>query len=90
MSEKKLRIMRTRGSFWMVLYAKNRFVLVPKPLNCLIVEVDPIDLNFAGKGIRIDGETVILRRDFDPATFQILNWLVRPPVSELEFEGFCT
>ena len=63
---------------------------MPETFNSFIVEVNPVDLDFGGKSIWVDREAVILRCDFDSATFQILNRLVCAPMAELEFEGFRT
>ena len=81
--------MRTRRGFRVVLHAKYGLGTVSQPFNRLIIQVNPVDLNFARKGIWINREAMILRRDFDPATFQFLNRLVGAPMSELELKSFC-
>ena len=73
----------------MVLHAKYGLGSVAQPFNRLIVQVNPVNLNFSRKGIWINREAMILRRDFDPVTFQYFNRLVRAPMSELELESFC-
>ena len=78
--------MRTRRGFRVVLHAKYGLGSVSQPFNRLIIQVNPVDLNFARKGIWIYRESMILRRDFNPATFQFLNRLVGAPMSELELE----
>jgi len=42
----------------------------------------------AASDFRVHRKTVILRRNFDPAGFQILHRLVRAAMAEFQFEGF--
>ena len=73
----------------MVLHTKYGLGTVSQPFNRLIVQVNPVNFNYARNGIWINREAMILRRDFDPVTIQYFNRLVRAPMSELELESFC-
>jgi hypothetical protein len=44
-------------------------------------------LDRGGHRGKIDAEAVILRRDFDPSSRQILDWLVGASVTELQLVG---
>lgn len=61
---------------------------MPHSFNGLVVEVDSIDCDVARQGFRVDGESVVLRRDFDFAGFKVFDGLVPAAMSELELKGF--
>ena len=80
--------MRTGRGFGMILHAKNRLRLVPHALDGLVVQIDAVHGDFRRQAFRVHGKTVVLRRDFHPAGFQILDRLVRAAMAEFQFEGF--
>ena len=76
------------GGFGMVLNAENRFFLVAKTFDGLVVEVYSIDNNVGGQRFGVNSETVVLGGDFDFAGFQIFDRLVAAAMTKFEFERF--
>src|ERR1051325_17586 len=74
----------------MILHAKYGQVFVSHSLDRLIVQIDVRDFNVGRKRVRIDRETMVLRRDGDFAAAQIFDRLVRPAMAEFQFEGRST
>src|SRR5438093_6094769 len=70
----------------MVLNAKHRTRLMPQALDRAVVQVLVCDLDVGRKRLRIDGEAVILRRDFDLSGRQLLDRMICPAMTELELE----
>lgn len=81
-------IVRTGGSFRVVLDAEDRERFVSETRNGIIVEVDVGDFQIIGKGIRIDGEAVVLGGDGDGFGLEVLDRVVCAAVTEFEFESF--
>src|SRR5688572_12699606 len=71
----------------MVLDAEDGVVAVAHPFDGAIVEVDVGDLDFRRKGVRIDGESVVLGSDGNTAGAKVLDRLVASAVAELELES---
>src|SRR5258707_9235388 len=86
--EQRSRVVRSWGSFGMVLHAKDRFGSVVHPFQRLIVEVDAVHHYFFWQRLRIDRESVVLRGDLDPARFEILHGLITATMTEFELERF--
>ena len=55
----------------MVLHAEGGQAAMPQALDRLVVEVQVRDFQFVGQRIGLNGETVILRSDFHPATLMV-------------------
>src|SRR5438477_5526649 len=70
----------------MILHAEDWQLLVPHSFDRIVVQIDVTHFDVCRKRLRIDGETVILRGDGDPAALQIFYRLVRATMSELQFE----
>ena len=68
LGEQRGGIMRPRRGFRMILHAENGLALVMESFNGLIVQIDAVHHNVIRQGLRIDGEAVVLRGDFDLAT----------------------
>lgn len=81
-------IVRTGGSFRVVLDAKDRERFVSETRNGIVVEVDVGDFQIIGEGIRIDGEAVVLGGDGDGFGLEVLDRVVCAAVTEFEFESF--
>ncbi len=72
----------------MILHAKDRPGLVAQALDGLVVQIDAVHRDARSQRFRVHRKAVILRRDFDPAGFQILHRLVRAAMAEFQFESF--
>ncbi len=84
--EQRSRIMRSGRGLGMILNAIDRLGLVAHSLDSLVVEIDAIDQNVAGKRGGVDGKAMILRSNFHPARFQVLDRLIGATMAELEFK----
>ena len=78
--------MGTSGRLGVVLHAEDGKALVPQSLEGLVVQIDVSGLDVGGERIRVDGEPVILGRDFDSAGRLVADGVVGSPVAELELE----
>src|SRR5437667_10372423 len=85
--EQRRGIVRSGRGFRMILDTENRPGLVAHSLDGLIVEIEAIHRHIGGKRAGINGEAVILSRDFHLAGLQILDRLVRAAMAEFQFEG---
>ena len=81
--EQDRRVVRARRSFGMILDAEDRFNFVTHAFDGVVVEVDAIDFDVAGKRIGVHREAVILGSDFDFAGLQIFDWLIGAAMAEL-------
>src|SRR6266436_2124880 len=88
--EQRSGIVRAGRGFRMILHAENRLGLVSHSFNGLIVEIEAVHRHIGGKGVGINGEAMILSRDFDLAGLQVFDGLVRAPLAEFQFEGLAT
>ena len=70
----------------MVLHSEHRQPAVAEPFDRVIVQIDMGHLNFGAEGIRVNGKSVILRGDFNPACGKILHGLISASVTKFEFE----
>src|ERR1051325_6691906 len=82
--------MRPRRSFWVILHTKDRFALVAKALDCLIIEVDTVYGHIGRQGFGIDSKSVILGSDLDPPGAEIFDRLIGPTMTKLQLESFST
>ena len=59
--KKVVAVMRTGGSFWMILNAEEREMLMLKTFYCVVVEIDvsQLDIRLVHR-LPIDGEAVVL------------------------------
>src|SRR6266852_4361349 len=74
----------------MILHTIDRLGPMPQPFNGLVVEIDAVYAHLARQGVRIDGESVVLRGDFHAAGLEIFHRLVAAPVAELQLERLAT
>src|SRR5678815_641815 len=80
-------VVRTGRSFRVILDTVSRQGFVFHAFNRLIIEIDMRNSNLLGQSARIDGESVILSRDFDFIQVGVENGLVPSVMTELQFEG---
>src|SRR3954453_19338953 len=80
--------MRPGRGLGMILHTENSFLFVPNSLDSLVVQVDPVHADLRRQRCGIDGETVILRGDFDAAGLEVLHRLIAAPMAELQLERF--
>src|SRR6266581_8112577 len=78
--------MRSGRSFGMILYAEDWQLLVTHSFDCAVVQVGVGHFNFGGKRLRIDSESVILRRDRHFACAQVFYRLIRAAMAKFQFE----
>src|SRR5438105_15441201 len=71
----------------MILHTIDRFGLMAHSFDCLIVQIDSVDLQFGGQGIGVNSKPVVLRSDFNATGLQILNRLIAAAMAEFELEG---
>ena len=69
----------------MILHAEHRALCVPQSFNSSVVQVQVSDLNVLGKRRGLHREPVILTRDLDLASADLLDRMVPAPMSKLEF-----
>src|SRR5262245_66441806 len=81
-------IMRARRCLGMILHTKDRLRLVMHAVDGLVVQIHAIDGNVAGKRLRVDGESVVLRCDFNLARVEVLHRLIAAAMAELQLESF--
>src|SRR6266568_3625316 len=82
------RIVRAGRRLRVILDAEERQRLVPQALERLVVQVHVGERDCARlERIRIDRETVVLRRDFDLLRFQIQHRMVPAVMAELQLVG---
>jgi hypothetical protein len=86
--KQRRRIVRPGRRFGMILHAKNRLGLVAQALDGLIVQIDAVYRDAGRQRFRVHGKTMILRRDFDFAGFQVLHRLVCAAMTEFQFKSF--
>src|ERR1022692_824622 len=82
------RVMRAWRSFRMILHREKWHPYAAQSLDGVVVEIYVRQLGAAAHRISIDGESVILRSDFDSAGPQILDWMIRTMMAEVQFVGF--
>ena len=87
-NEERLRIVRTRRCFRMVLHRKDRLVFETQALDRLVIQINlshdgTVFFQFLARG----GEAVILRRDGNFARLQVFHGLIAATVAKFEFEG---
>ena len=80
--------MRSRRRFGMILHAENRLGFVAQTFDRLVVEIDAIDGDRRRQTFAVHRKTVILRRDFHFAGFQIFHRLIAAAMTEFQFESF--
>src|SRR5258708_29417896 len=77
-------IVRSWRCFGVILHAEQRQISVPQAFQCLVVQVDVCQLDFAlGQRIGIHREIVIVRGNLDLAGLQLLYWMIPAMVSKL-------
>jgi len=73
---------RARGGFRVILDGEDRQRPVTQAGDGLVVEIDMGDLDIGRQRVGIDGETVVVRGNFDPASGQVFYGLVAAAVAE--------
>src|SRR5258708_2919506 len=84
-----MRIMRPRRGFWVILHAEQRKVPMAQAFQSRVVQVDVRQLNFTCRQrIRIYGEVVVVCRDLNLSSRQLLHRMIPAVVPKLQLEGF--
>src|SRR5437763_17020456 len=78
--------MRARRALGMVLHRKYRLARMAEPLDGSVVEIQVRHLDVGRQRVRIDGEPMILRGDFDLARVELLHRMIRATMAELQLE----
>ena len=71
----------------MILHAEDGLRLVTQTFDGLVVQVHVRDFQIRRQGLRVNRETVVLRRNFDFAGLEFLDRVVGAAVAELELIG---
>src|SRR5579864_587914 len=79
-------VVRPRRCLRMILHREHGPLLVAKPLDGSVVQIDVSDFDVVRKRCRVHGKAMILRRDFDLASLQLLHRVVGAAVAELQLE----
>src|SRR5579862_9881481 len=80
-----MRVMRTRGSLRMILYAEQRQIPMPQAFQRRVIQIHVRELDFTlRQRIRVDREIVIVRRDLNLSRLQLLNRMIPAVVPELQ------
>src|SRR5579872_1138812 len=83
--------MRPGRGFRMVLHTENRMAAMAEAFERLVVQVDVRKIDFAGvKRIRIDGETVVMRSDFNLTGDFVQHRVIGAAMAELKLIGFAS
>src|SRR5207248_11804338 len=80
--EQVIGVVRTWRRFRMILHAEHRPFTVTQSFDSSVVQIQMRHLDIVGQRFRIDREAVILRRDFDLSSLQLLHRMVRASVTE--------
>ncbi len=86
--EEVVAVVGAGGGFGVVLDAEGGEVAVADAFDGLVVEAAVGDFEMAGERVFVDGKTVVLRRDFDRAGFELLDRLIGAAMAKFHFEGF--
>src|SRR5947207_10041716 len=79
-------VVRPGRGLGVILHTEDRQLFVAHSFDGAVVEIDVGYFDFGRKRLRIDGESVVLRSDGDPAAAQIFDRLVRAAMAEFQFE----
>ena len=84
-----MRIVRARRGLGMILHAEDRLAAVTKSLQRLIVQIHVGNFDVAlVERIRVDGETVVVRRNFDTLREPVDDRVIGAAMPELQLVGF--
>src|SRR5579862_7332872 len=84
-----MRIMRPRRGLRMILHAEQREIPMAQAFECLVVQVDMGQLNFAvGQRIWINGKIMVVRGDLDLPGLQLLYRMIAAMMSKFQLECF--
>src|SRR5258708_23965774 len=86
-----MRVMRPGSGFRVILNAEQRQVPVPQSFQSRVIQIYVREFDFTvWQRVWIDGKIMVVRRDFNLAGGQLLDWMVSTMMSKLQLEGLAT
>jgi hypothetical protein len=85
--EQIMRVVRAWGGLRVILHAEEGQIAVAQTFERFVVQVSMCELDFTlGQRIWIDGEVMVMSRDFDLSGLQIFHRMIPAVVAEFQLE----
>src|ERR1700716_3913670 len=89
--EQIMRVMWPGRGFRVILDGEQRQIPVSHSFQSRVIQIHVREFDFTVRQrVRIDGKIMVVRRDFNLASGQLLHWMVPAMMAKLQLEGLAT